>query len=129
MTVHSLGTLQIGSGGATGSFAHDITDNGIVAFDRGLASVLTYSNVISGTGEVGQIGMGRTILTGVNTYLGGTFINAGTLQVSADDNLGAAPGPLSFNGGTLNTTATFGSSRAATLAPTAAHSTSIPARL
>lgn len=49
--------------------------------------------------------------------MGGTSINNGTLQVAADNNLGASTGPLIFsgNGGTLKTTATFTSSRATTL--------------
>jgi autotransporter-associated beta strand protein len=115
MTVDGPGTLQIGNGGTSGSFGANISDNGIVAFDR--SDTLTYSNAISGTGQVGQIGTGRTILTGTNTYTGGTFINNGTLQVAADANLGNAAGPLTFggNGGTLNTTASFTSARATTL--------------
>ena len=100
MTVDSPGTLQIGDGGATGSFGGNITDNGIVAFDRSDNSPgLTYSNVISGTGQVQQIGPGTTTLTGVNTYSGGTFFNNGTLAAAADNNLGT--GGLTFNGGTF----------------------------
>ena len=57
------------------------------------------------------VGSGTLTLTGINTYAGGTTISAGTLQVSADSNLGAATGPLIFDGGTLNTTATFASAR------------------
>jgi autotransporter-associated beta strand protein len=115
MTVDAPGTLQIGNGGTSGSFGANITDNGIVAFDR--SDTMTYGNVISGSGQVGQIGAGRTILTGANTYTGGTFISNGTLQVSVDANLGNAAGPLTFsgNGGTLNTTASFISARATTL--------------
>ena len=37
------------------------------------------------------------------------------MQVAADNNLGAATGPLSFNGGTLATTASFTSGRATTI--------------
>ena len=51
---------------------------------------------------------GTLVLTGTNTYTGGTAINGGTLQISSDANLGDAAGGLSFNGGTLHTTATFG---------------------
>ena len=36
-------------------------------------------------------------------YAGGTQINGGAVQVGADANLGAAAGPLGFNGGTLRT--------------------------
>ncbi|MCL2760375.1 MAG: autotransporter outer membrane beta-barrel domain-containing protein [Desulfuromonadales bacterium] len=109
----SGGTLQLGDGGTSGSIVGDVADNGILAFDR--SDSLTLDGVISGTGVVNQIGSGTTTLTGVNTYSGGTNINAGTLQISADDNLGAAAGILSFNGGTLNTTADITSNRATTL--------------
>ena len=36
---------------------------------------------ISGTGSLTQIGPGRTILTGQNTYSGGTNFNGGILAV------------------------------------------------
>jgi autotransporter-associated beta strand protein len=67
------------------------------------------ANLGDAPGDTGSLlvpGMGTVILTGANTYSGGTFLNGGTLQVSADNNLGAASGGLTFNGGTLR----FGSS-------------------
>ena len=39
------------------------------------------------------------MLTGANTYGGGTSINGGMVSVSPDNNLGT--GPLGFGGGTL----------------------------
>ena len=59
-----------------------------------------------------QIGGGTTTLTGSNTYSGGTFFNNGTLAASADSNLGAATGGLTFNGGAFQYNSGF------TLAPT-----------
>jgi fibronectin-binding autotransporter adhesin len=52
------------------------------------------------------------ILSGASTYSGATTINAGTISIAADNNLGAAPGTavagqLTFGGGTLASTATF----------------------
>jgi autotransporter-associated beta strand protein len=49
---------------------------------------------------------------GANTYTGTTAINGGILRISADNHLGTAPGSatankLTFDGGTLETTATF----------------------
>ena len=63
---------------------------------------------------------GLLILTAANTYTGGTAINAGTLQISSDANLGAAAGGLSLNGGTLHTTADITTSRAVDTAYTMA---------
>jgi fibronectin-binding autotransporter adhesin len=62
----------------------------------------TYTGVLSDTGVlvVGDgINGGTVILTGANTYSGGTNLNGGILAVSNDGNLGT--GPLNFNGGTL----------------------------
>ena len=50
--------------------------------------------------------------SGINTYSGTTTISAGTISISADSGLGAAPGSataghLTLNGGTLQSTANF----------------------
>ena len=78
----------------------------------------TYGGVISGTGPLSigdEINQGTIVLNAANTYTGGTSINRGTLQVGADVNLGDASGALIFNGGTLNTVASFTTARAITL--------------
>ncbi len=62
-----------------------------------------------------RAGTGTLTLTGVNTYAGGTNINAGTLQIGADANLGAALGGLTFNGGILQFTNAVATARAVTL--------------
>ncbi|PVY30454.1 autotransporter-associated beta strand repeat-containing protein, partial [Paraburkholderia silvatlantica] len=87
-TTISAGTLQLGNGSTNGSIAGNITDNATLAFDPASGSTMTEAGVISGIGQVEQIGAGTTVLSGVNTYTGGTTINAGTLQIAADDNLG-----------------------------------------
>ncbi len=80
-----------------------------------LTSVLhDYSGATSGS--LIKAGPGTLDLTAANTYSGGTTLAGGTLVVSADDNLGAASGGLSFTGGTLETTTSFTSARAVTLA-------------
>jgi len=56
---------------------------------------------------------GTLTLSGTNTYTGGTTITAGTLAISADGQLGA--GGVTFNGGTLQTTAAVSDARAITL--------------
>ncbi|MCZ4094703.1 autotransporter-associated beta strand repeat-containing protein [Sinorhizobium psoraleae] len=59
--------------------------------------------------------LGTLVLSGTNTYTAGTAINGGTVQISADANLGAAGGALSLDGGTLRNTAAVASSRTVTL--------------
>ncbi|WP_443969467.1 autotransporter-associated beta strand repeat-containing protein [Sphingobium sp. CR28] len=115
-TTISAGTLQLGNGGATGSIIGDVVDNGLLIFNR--SNDLAFNGLISGSGAVTQDGAGTTTLAGINSYAGGTTINAGILKVSSDTNLGAAAGTLTFNGGTLQTTADMSSARSATLAST-----------
>ncbi|MBB6425784.1 autotransporter-associated beta strand repeat-containing protein, partial [Sphingopyxis sp. JAI128] len=113
-TTIAAGTLRIGNGGASGTLAGDVVNNALLEFNR--SGTLGVAGVISGTGAVRQIGSGTTVLTGTNSYQGGTSITAGTLQVSSDANLGAASGGLTLSGGRLNTTASFTSGRAVALA-------------
>ncbi len=98
------GTLQIGNGGTSGSVTGNITNNAALSFNR--TDAMTFAGTISGTGIVSQIGSGTTVLSGTNAYAGGTFLNAGTLSVSSDGNLGDASGALNFEGGTLQVTGT-----------------------
>ena len=80
-TTISNGTLQVGSGGTTGSLgsASTVTDNGTLAFN--LSGNTTVSTTITGTGNLTQAGTGATLLTANNSYSGTTTITAGTLQV------------------------------------------------
>ena len=73
---------------------------------------LTGSTNASNGGSLTKIGARKLILSGVNTYSGGTFINGGTLAISDDSNLGSASGSLNFsNGGTLTTRESVTSAR------------------
>ncbi len=54
--------------------------------------------MISGTGELSQVGPGTTILTGDNTYTGGTTITAGTLQLGNGGTTGSIIGNITNNG-------------------------------
>ncbi|MBU2839139.1 autotransporter domain-containing protein, partial [Acidithiobacillus thiooxidans] len=74
----------------------------------------TDSGTITGTGGL-VLSQGTETLSGTNNYSGGTAINGGILSVGNDDNLGASTGSLSFNGGTLLTTAGITDSRDITL--------------
>ena len=66
----------------------------------------TISAVLAGTGvALTKTGTGTTVLSGANTYAGGTFLNGGVLSVSSKANF--ANKALTFDGGTLEATASF----------------------
>jgi autotransporter-associated beta strand protein len=95
-------TLQIGDGGTTGTLgAGAVTNNGTLAFDR--SNDFTVANAIGGTGRLTKAGAGRLVLTGANTYTGGTIISAGTLQVGS----GTLAGSLGTGGVTIGTGSTL----------------------
>lgn len=112
-TTIDAGTLQLGNGGNTGSIVGDVVNHGALAFNRNDRFV--FDGAISGTGKVIQKGSGTTVLTADNTYRGGTTLAGGTLQVERDSQLGDASGGLTFEGGTLSTTASFDTRREVTL--------------
>ena len=75
------GTLQLGNGGATGSIGSaNIAINSGAQLKVNRTGTLTIPGTISGAGELQQNGTGTTILTGVNSYSGGTTVSSGTLQ-------------------------------------------------
>ena len=99
-TTISAGTLQLGNGGATGTIAGDVTDNGALAFNR--SDTVTFPGVISGSGSLSQLGSGTTILTADNPYTGGTTVSGGVLVVGDVANPSAAlsgGGPISVGSG------------------------------
>lgn len=54
--------------------------------------------MVSGAGSLIQSGSGTTVLTGANTYSGGTTINAGTLQLGNGGTTGWIAGNVTDNG-------------------------------
>lgn len=69
-------------------------------------------DAVYGNGDDGIVslafgGGGTLVLGGNNTFTGGAKINAGSVRISADSNLGAATGSVTLNGGTLNVTSGF----------------------
>jgi autotransporter-associated beta strand protein len=95
VTTISAGTLQIGSGGTTGSIAGNITNNSSLAFNR--SDNLTYSGDISGNGSLIKLGTETLTLTGSNTFSGNTTISAGTLQIGNGDDTGSIAGNIANN--------------------------------
>ena len=95
-TTISAGTLQLGTGGTTGSILGDVLDNGQFTIDR--SDTVTFAGLVSGTGSLAQIGPGTTVLTANNTYAGGTTISAGTLQLGDGGTSGSIVGNVLDNG-------------------------------
>lgn len=100
---HNGGTLSVASG-------QTLTYNGIVA--GGQAAAAAGLTMTVGPGSLTKSGAGTLVLGGINTYGGNTYVNGGTLSVSADGNLGGVPGcympeNLVLNGGTLQATVGF----------------------
>ena len=83
------------------------------SFNDTLAGDQTFSGVISGTGQFRRdisngVTAGRTILTGANTYGGGTLVGAGTLLVNNTTGSGTGSGGVTVsNAGTLGGTGTI----------------------
>src|SRR4029077_8465931 len=88
--------LQVGNGGTTGSIVGNVTDNGVLAFNR--TDSVTYGGGVSGSGSLTQAGSGTLILSGANTYSGGTTISAGTLQIGNGGTTGSIVGDVTDNG-------------------------------
>ena len=85
----------------------------IIRVDAGVTAEIGAE--IAGSGGLVKQDTGTLVLTGANSYTGGTSILNGTLEVSADANLGAASGNLTLDGGTLRNTAAFTTARDITL--------------
>ncbi|NGM51102.1 autotransporter outer membrane beta-barrel domain-containing protein [Caulobacter sp. 602-2] len=104
-TVIRSGTLQLGNGGASGSVAGAIANDGVLAIDR--SDRLSLAGLISGAGGFAQNGSGVTVLTAANSYLGETWVNAGLLVVNGDQS--AATGLTSVaNGAALGGSGVIG---------------------
>lgn len=99
----SGGTVNIGAGGAAGSFDAPVlfgAGTGVLNFNHTHAAYL-FDDAIAGPGEVRHVGGGTTTLAGPSTYTGGTTVSAGTLRQGAAG--GFPPGePVVLNGGVLD---------------------------
>ena len=95
-TTINQGRLQLGDGGPTGSIVGNVVDNAVFAIDR--SNSYTLNGTISGTGSFDQEGNGTTVVTGDNTYKGGTIISRGTLQIGNGGTTGSIIGNVTDNG-------------------------------
>lgn len=99
-TTISAGTLQIGTGGTTGSISGNIVNNAFLTFYR--SNSFTFGNVISGTGSVTKTGAGTLTLSAANTYTGGTSVAQGTLTLGTSNRLASTGSLFIFGGATFN---------------------------
>jgi len=109
-TICACSTLQLGDGGTTGSIVGNVVNGGTLAFNRSDAAGTPYvfAGVISdesgGSGQVTQIGTGTVVLSGANTYSGGTVISNGIVRVTNSDpgtSSSVGTGTVTLDGGTF----------------------------
>jgi fibronectin-binding autotransporter adhesin len=114
----AAGKLTFGGGTLVTTATFTLNSNRGIAFnstgtiDVASGTTLTYVGIAAGSGGLAKSNAGTLILSGANTYSGATTISAGTISISADNNLGTAPGSavagqLTLGGGTLATTVSF----------------------
>ncbi|WP_025039889.1 autotransporter domain-containing protein [Nitrosospira briensis] len=114
-TVLTSSTLLVSSNENLGAASGTLTFNGATlvntaAFSTGRSITINTANdtfqtdanlvvsgVISGGGSLNKTGSGALILTGANTYVGGTTITAGTLQIGNGGTTGSISGDVMNN--------------------------------
>ena len=108
LTGTTAGNVAIGGANAS------VTLGGNITFNPTTAGLVVSAPIgeTGGARSLTMIGTTNLTLSGVNTYSGSTILNAGRVLIGADSGLGTAPvsataGQLTFNGGTLATTASF----------------------
>ncbi|MEJ5901390.1 autotransporter outer membrane beta-barrel domain-containing protein [Ochrobactrum teleogrylli] len=102
LEVDDQGTLDNGVTIDTGNG----TDKGFLSYNQNGATPTTFGGKINGDGGLRKEGTGELVLTGNNSYGGGTDLNSGALSVDEDIRLGGSYSGLNFNGGTLKITGT-----------------------
>jgi len=94
----SAGLVDNGSTGSNSILTLQVTGS------QDFSGLIRNSSGAAGTLALVKTGTGTQILSGTNTYTGGTSINAGTLQAASASAIGSS-GNISFGGGTLQYTA------------------------
>jgi len=101
------GTAGAGSADGNSMFLHASVN---AMFNPADGETITIFDQIGGTGSITKIGDGTAVLNGVNTFTGGTTVNAGTLVLGDTSNPGASVASLvTVAGGTLMGIGTAGS--------------------
>ena len=104
------GALQFNSGAAVPGNVQVASGASVKAN----ATAMTYAGTISGAGSLLKQGTGTFVVTGENTFGGGTTVSGGTLQVGNGGTSGTLPGDVALSAGTA--TLAFDRSDACTFA-------------
>ncbi|WP_244499887.1 autotransporter outer membrane beta-barrel domain-containing protein [Tardiphaga robiniae] len=111
-----LGDNKLSAGSINGGGTFRLGQNELTVGGNNFSTNVAGVIADGGTGgSLVKTGAGTMILSGINTYTGGTTFAGGTISVAQDANLGGAAGALTFTGGTLQTTAGFSSARSIAL--------------
>ena len=107
VTIPSAALTTVSSGNINVYNTINGNNNALTINTVGTTSSVT--GVMSNLSSFTKAGSGTLTLSAANAYTSATNVNGGTLSISADNNLGVAPGTatvghLSFNGGTLQNT-------------------------
>ncbi|OAT15581.1 type V secretory pathway adhesin [Buttiauxella gaviniae ATCC 51604] len=93
-------------------------DQSIIRVGDGTASGAAYTATIdselTGRSRLVKTDLGTLVLSGGNTYTGGTVINGGVVSIADDANLGDIAGGVTLNDGTLRITDNLATTRAIT---------------
>ena len=96
----SNGTTNVDTYGLTGgTLGVNANVNAVTAFDLAAGEV---DGTLTGTGVINKTGDGTVVLTGTNSYTGGTVVDGGLLAVSGSGTLGVTTGTITINGGMLD---------------------------
>ena len=109
--IASGATLQIGSGGTTGSISASsaVTNNGTLIINRSGTAV--FNNAIAGTGSLTVNGSATLTLGGASAFSGTTYIQRGTVKLASSTALGSTTASVVIgSAGQVGTLDLFGQS-------------------
>jgi uncharacterized protein with beta-barrel porin domain len=106
------GTLQLAASISSITTSRYVVLNGSATIDtQANPNSLTILGLVSGSGSLTKNGTGTLALASGNTYLSGTTISSGLLNIVDDTSLGASLSLLTIGAGTLGVGSSFTSSR------------------